>query len=318
MNPKLTLPSQSLILGFVVLLAQLVGYGQETSDSLQTRQKTQRQLELRHDNDVFGGSDRYYTTGNFITYRYGLTGARYAENPEQISFTLQQEIYTPTNKLARNTDNLDRPYAGFLGISVGWSKANPSTLVNGSVLLGVAGPASGAEAFQSFFHSLGIGAEFEWFQQIENSVHINTYLDYIKEWQLVQGSWGLIAAIKPGFAVGTKDVFAQQEVAFFFGKRNELRQSLAYNQLGVLQDELFVKLRANYRYVKHDGMLEGNLVSDQSPFLVGARPNVLMLGFDVFWRWGRNDFKAGYNYNTAKFSRGESHMFATLSVARRL
>ncbi len=277
------------------------------------------QLILRHDNDVLGSTDRYYTTGNFIGYRYLLQGTRYEENPEQISFFLEHEIYTPTNKLARNTENLDRPYAGFLGLSAGWSKSTETGMIDTRVLTGVTGPISGAEDFQGFFHDVGgIGASFDWFDQIENSFHINVYLDYVKEWKLLEGPWGLRAAVKPGFSVGTKDVYAQQEVAFFFGKRNGLKSSIAYNQLLSMQTELFVKLRAAYRYVNHDALLEGNLARDKSPFLVDAEPNLLIMGFDIFCRWGRNDIVLGYTYNTAKFTPGDPHMFASLSIARRL
>ena len=192
-------------------------------------------------------------------------------------------------------------------------------MINTRVLMGAAGPISGAEDFQGFFHSsAGIGQTATWVDQIENSFHFNVYVDYVKEWEIIEGPLGLRAAVNPGFSAGSKDVFAEQEVAVFFGKRNDLKSSIAYNQLQSLQNELFIKLRANYRYVKHDGLLEGNLARDKSPFLVSAKENLLILGVDVFYRLGRNDIKLGYTYNTPKFSNGDSHLFATISVARRL
>ena len=52
------------------------------------------QIELSHDNDFLQFTDRYYTAGNFITYRRLLKNKKHKR---QNSFFLGQEIYTPSD-----------------------------------------------------------------------------------------------------------------------------------------------------------------------------------------------------------------------------
>jgi len=310
---------RTLLLFLFIALSCQVSWAQNITTSTENKTSRHQQLELRHDNDFFNFTDRYYTSGSFIEYRYRLDQGEYEEHPEQISFLLQHEIYTPSNILTSDITEMDRPYAGFLGISSGWSKVVNTEFLQTKVLIGVSGPISGAADFQGLFHSAGGISTPPWDNQINNSFHINFYVDYIKEWLLYAGSLRLYVATNPSFAVGTKDVYVQQETAIYFGKRNAMPSSVAYNQLGSLDNELFLKLRANYRFVQHDAMLEGNLVRDNSPFLVSSKDSVLFLGADVIYRWGKNDFKLAYTYHTPKFFRTQDpHIYMGVTVARRL
>ncbi len=68
------------------------------------------QIELSHDNDFLQFTDRYYTAGNFITYRRLLKNKKHKR---QNSFFLGQEIYTPSDLEETDILKFDRPYASY-------------------------------------------------------------------------------------------------------------------------------------------------------------------------------------------------------------
>jgi len=85
---------------------------------------------LRVDNDKLSSIDRYYTSGLFITYRKNLENNfifnKTENNALQLNVTLGNETYTPKNLKSFNTDDFDRPYAGwfFLKTELGRIKSN--------------------------------------------------------------------------------------------------------------------------------------------------------------------------------------------------
>ena len=145
---------------------------------------------------------------------------------------------------------------------------------------------------------------------------INFYSNYIYEWKLNPNPFSVYFALSPTIAFGTKDVFLQQDVVFYFGKRNPLHKSIAYNQLGKLKNELFFAVRAGYRYVVHNTMLEGSLIKDSLVLLVEPYQNFFIYNIEMYYRWGRNDIKLFYNFNSPETKKADYHMFVTLSLAR--
>ena len=276
------------------------------------------QIELRHDNDFWISTDRYYTTGTFIEYR-NLLKDEFAEySKKQITIGLQHLFYTPTNLLSENTIDFDRPYAGYLGLTVGNLYTNKSQAIDFTIAIGVTGPISMAEDFQNLFHSgAGIGRPTAWSSQIENSIHFNLYFDYIKEWMLLPKPFGVYLALNPKVALGTTNIYIDQGFKFFFGRRNPLTQSIAYHQLGEFEKEYFFSVNFAYRFVEHNAFLEGQLISDDSDFLVKAKKELYLFGVEGYYRTRRNDFKVGYQYVTQETPKAALHLYFTVSLARR-
>jgi hypothetical protein len=297
-----------------------------TSDSLgQSQEKIsgksafyKHQIELRHDNDFWISTDRYYTTGTFIEYRNLLTDAFSEDSKKQITFGLQHFFYTPTNLTSNNIEDFDRPYAGYLGLTVGNIYTNKSQVIDFTIAIGVTGPISMAEDFQNLFHSgAGIGRPTAWTSQIENSVHFNLYVSYVKEWLLIPRPFSVYAALTPKVAAGTTHIYIDQGFKFYFGRRNPLTQSMAYNQLGTYEKEFFFSVNFCYRYVDHNAFLEGHLIGDNSEYLVEARKELYLFGIEGYYRIRRNDFKIGYQYITPEAQRTAQHVYFTVSLARR-
>lgn len=125
-------------------------------------------LSITFENDIFGGTDEYYTNGARITYvsprnelsaihrlarrNLGwLTGAADWYG----TFAIGQNIYTPVEITFRPPDADDRPYAGFTYASVGISADRGDRLDTLALDLGVVGELAQADDIQRLVHDLG-------------------------------------------------------------------------------------------------------------------------------------------------------------------
>ena len=276
------------------------------------------QIELRHDNDFLHFTDKYYTTGNYIVYRFLANDEDGTDINRQNAFYLGQEIYTPSDLDEIDYTKYDRPYGGFLGLFYQHTVASKKWLFDFKSSFGVTGPWSGAEGLQSLFHETATEDSRvpTWNEQIGNGVTINFYFNYVNEWQLAFYPFSVYFALSPEIALGSKDVYLQQDVVFYFGKRNPMHQSTAYNQIGKLKNEFFFATRFGYRRVIHDTMLEGNLINESSILLMDPLKNVFFYKVEIHYRKKRNDFKLYYNYESSRTKRAKSHYYVTLSLAR--
>jgi hypothetical protein len=145
---------------------------------------------------------------------------------------------------------------------------------------------------------------------------MNLYAEYAREWQLAANPFGVHIALRSQFAYGTKDQFVQPEILAYFGRRNIMASSIAYSQIGDLEREIFFVLRAGYRFVAYNGLLEGNLWGDDSVYLVDTLDSVLQLGFDFQHRFKQNDYMVGYRFNSDETKASQTHQYVILSYAR--
>jgi hypothetical protein len=295
---------------FIAAVAQEVP---KTTDSLPFYK---RQIELLHDNDFLLFTDWYYTTGSYITYRVLLNEKEEGLDRRQMDFALSQEYYTPSNVLAKDIEDLDRPYAGYAAITSRLTFTDEVRLLEFALQLGVSGAISGAEGFQSWFHSTNDSNNPTWVGQIDDAVHANVYVNYTRDWPILSGPFKVFAAWTPGLAMGTKDIFIQNKASFYFGKRSSIMNTMAYHQLGKIEREFFFVVNFNYRYVMFDGLLEGNLVGDNSIYVLNPVDHLFTYGFEVLYRKKRMEYKAGYHYSSPKAPTTTLHTWISLSIAR--
>ncbi|MEO6347676.1 MAG: lipid A-modifier LpxR family protein [Aquaticitalea sp.] len=275
------------------------------------------QLRLQHDNDFFTLTDRYYSSGLFLNYTRLLQNDLLVGENEQITFSIGQEVYTPSDLNTMEISKQDRPYVGFLALKGGWSLVKKKHGLNVSFLLGVAGKASGAGGFQRWYHNVFVVADPPtWAGEMENSLHVNLYVSYRREWQLAPNPFSISLAVQPELAFGTRDVYAHTELITYFGRRDPFSSSMGYNRIGSTGREIFFSLRAGYRYVGHNALLEGNALGDKSVFLVPANKEIIYAGVDVQHRFGKNEYWVGYRIQSAEANTTESHKYVILSYAR--
>lgn len=289
----------------------------QSPDSPNTDKEIKHQIELRHDNDFLTFTDRYYSSGLFLAYRTLLKKGIFASGREQLKFSIGQEIITPSNIISQDVSDLDRPYAGFIGIQSGWSYAKKNNLVEADLLWGVAGPASGASGFQKWYHDIFVVSDPPvWGNQIQNSIHVNLYGSYLKEWRLAPNPFSVHMSLKPEVAFGTRDSYLHPEFLATFGRRNPLTSTMGYNQLGAVDREIFFSFMVGHRFVFHNALFEGNALGDDSEFLVVPNNNIWYYGFDFKHRFGQNNYWVGYRINSPESQETQAHRYIILSYAR--
>ena len=294
----------------------LISYGQHITNDF-SEKISKHQIEFRHDNDFIVLTDRYYSSGIFLTYRKRLEKGLFHSEQEQLTFSIGQVAITPTDVKSEVIDDLDRPYAGFLGLNSGWSFTKNNRGIDFNLLVGVAGKASGAGDFQRWYHNAIVRSDPQaWSGEIENSVHMNLYMSYIYEWRLSPNPFSVYVTVNPQLAFGTKDVYIHPELIAYFGRRNALSSSKAHNRIGDGNRELFFSLSVGYCFIGHNALLEGNALGDNSIYLVDPKKTVLYAGFDFLHRYGQNDYKFGYRINSAETEATVAHKYIILSFAR--
>jgi hypothetical protein len=276
----------------------------------------QNQIELKHDNDFFLLTDRYYSSGLYLTYRTILKKGVSKTASEQLELSLGQEIFTPSQTQSTNIDEFDRSYAGYIGIQTTWSAEFDKQLIKVGFSLGLVGPNSGAGGFQRWYHNtLVISDSPLWVNELENSIHSNIYVSYLKEWELAPNPFGVRLGLKPKAALGSRDMFFETEGNFQFGRRNTLAHSIAYDRLGSNQREIFFAFTFAFRRVIHNGLIEGNFFGDTSAVLRESKQTVLRYGFDFNHRFNANDYKLGLHFNTAETGQSKLHKYIALAYS---
>ncbi len=276
-----------------------------------------QQIELRHDNDFIMGEDRYYSTGNFITYRVILEREQDSLKKRQHHFTLLQEIFTPSDLLETNYLRYDRPYAGFLGFQYTHSIALKNRVYNVAFSTGITGNSSGANWLQNAFHNSVSGSRAsQWIAQIAEGLTLNTYASFTQEWLMSTEPLGIYIALTPKIALGTKDVYAQNDFVLYFGNKQPAYNSMAYNQIGSLENEFFVGVRVGYRYVFHDTMLQGNLLGDSSLFTVRPSQNIFIYNVETYYRYKCYEVMFFLNFISKRTKKAQEHFYFQFSIAK--
>jgi hypothetical protein len=167
-------------------------------------------LSFTLDNDLFAGSDRYYTNGVRLAWRsaaYTPPGwladlgrvSRALVPPEgdrRWGLALGQSLFTPEDIARANPDPDDRPYAAWLYGAVNLASATPTSLSRFELQLGVVGPAALGEEAQNTVHRINRGQEAQgWDFQLANEPGVNAIASRI--WRYDRPLAG-----DDGFAVG--------------------------------------------------------------------------------------------------------------------
>lgn len=122
----------------------------------------------RTENDKFstvpGGTDRYYTAGNQVSYTSSPNGVPQAVSDlgryifgggtTWLGLSIGQQIYTPADTQRIHPDPTDRPYAGYLAATAKLIQDVDNTRNVLSVSLGVIGPSAGGRLVQNGFHAV--------------------------------------------------------------------------------------------------------------------------------------------------------------------
>jgi len=165
-------------------------------------------LTFTLDNDLFGGSDRYYTNGVRLAWRspaytppewlaeVGRAGGLLLPpaGARRWGLAVGQNLFTPDDLARENPDPDDRPYAAWLYGAVNLSSATATSLSRLEVQLGVVGPAALGEQAQNTVHRINRGQTARgWDFQLDNEPGVNLIASRI---------WRFNAPLRDGLQIG--------------------------------------------------------------------------------------------------------------------
>ncbi|MBA3013197.1 MAG: lipid A deacylase LpxR family protein [Proteobacteria bacterium] len=166
-------------------------------------------IQLFFENDLFGGTDEYYTNAVQITWlskdlqqyeddlrlpRFSLPFIKalpLSDNPasvHNVGVLFGQQIYTPSDTQTTTAFENDRPYAGFLYGGLALHSKTHLKLDTLEIVLGVVGSASKAEQAQNTVHDLrDINTAKGWDNQLHNEPAVR--FSWQRKWRLDSRDW---------------------------------------------------------------------------------------------------------------------------------
>ncbi|WP_250656268.1 lipid A deacylase LpxR family protein [Alkalimarinus coralli] len=291
------------------------------------------------DNDAIANDDGGYTHGFFLNWGYLLDSdnswettvlnalplPEFSQYQNAISYQLAQTIYTPSNIDTSDLILDDRPYAGLLFGAVNLYRFDAKKSSRYELLLGIAGPGSGAEYVQRYIHDIiGTVDPSGWHHQIGNEVVIRA--GYEQLWRLYQYSftngieYDLLSAADIRAGNLSSDIGGGMTIRVGEGLSNSFPMTwltsgrtlpaLAGSHPG--EWSLFGTLYANY--VFNDITIEGNTFKDShGVHLVNQQWLYLVGGSYQFSNWS---FSGSIQESSHTFVESdESTMFSTFTIS---
>ena len=114
-----------------------------------------------------------------------------------ISFSVARQMFTPDDLDATEVVEDERPYAGWFYYEMGLHQSSQRHLDSLIVQVGVVGPASLTEAYQTIVHDLlGVSNPAGWEHQLNNEIGLQ--LNYQHKWRFKPAEiWGVESSIIP-------------------------------------------------------------------------------------------------------------------------
>lgn len=301
---------------------------------------------MLHENDVFGRTDRDYTSGTLLSVTWGnyeaaadepcrsawsrtmatrINGLVDASLPQRaFVFAIGQQLYTPTRGTPVVVQPDDRPYAGWLFGRWALHAYDSDRSQTIALDLGMVGPAAGGESSQNFFHTVEGFTRFRgWRNQLRNEFGLQLAAETRRvAWRRAQlslvghygGGLGNIETyLNTGFrlqvgASGLNDFQMPPSLRPASSMARVSASSAPANRAP--QGFIGVDLRAIGRNI----FLDGN--SRAPSHRVSRKPAVAELGAGVSWRWAGADFAYSHSVRSREFhGQKNTQVFGGLSIA---
>jgi lipid A 3-O-deacylase len=291
-------------------------------------QQYKHEVGFQSDNDSYlaQGSDRYYTNGLFLHYRFATDQQKLKPGLEKkvIEISAGQMIFNPRSGYRPDPGTQDRPFAGYLylGAALSWFHSDEHML-KASLQLGTTGPSSLAQDGQELLHrTIGFYEPEGWDYQIKNEAAVNASVQYVRLLQRAANAKTDFSF--EGYAnAGTTFSGAGAGVLFRAGNMEQLFSSASYDaRVGTAasadagqRHELFFYAKPQLNFVAYDATVQGSMFSNNSPITFGVKPLVFAQHIGVNYSTGRLtlDFKAIFKTKEIKSS-ASAHQFGSITV----
>jgi hypothetical protein len=301
-------------------------------------------FSFKLENDLFGGSDRYYTAGWQFSWRSAdydpprwvrwLTDAAFPLLPDGTArwgLAVGQQIFTPERTDTRTPDPRDRPYAGWLYSAITVSSFNATSYGAMELQVGVVGPSALGEQVQNNLHDfLNIDRALGWDSQLKDEPGVNLVLTRL--WRMTRpfdrgNPAGLEYGLVPGVtaSVGNVETYASGGFIVRIGRNlnadfgpPRIRPALAGSGYFYPADHWgwYAFAGTEARVVARDIFLDGNTFRDSRS--VDSKPLVgdFVFGAAMIIPWGRLTYT--HVFRTTEFDgQGETFQFGSLSLSVR-
>lgn len=163
-------------------------------------------LNLYIENDKLFDIDKDYTAGHSIEllyfipkeeyFIYNLLATGMNNSDSYISYSLSNQIFTPSDTKEKKLIVNERPYAGWTYLESKIYKSSENQLRSLSLKLGIVGPGSGSNQIQNEFHRLfDINVANGWKNQLRNEVGVN--LNFTQKYKISMENEFFQSAIIP-------------------------------------------------------------------------------------------------------------------------
>jgi lipid A 3-O-deacylase len=294
-------------------------------------QQYKHEVGFQSDNDSYlaQGSDRYYTNGLFLNYRFATDQERLKSGLQKkvIELSAGQMIFNPRSGYRPDPATQDRPFAGYLylGGAISWFHSDEHML-KAAVQIGTTGPNSLAQDGQELLHrTIGFYDLEGWDYQIKNEAAVNASVQYVRLLQRAENTKTDFSF--EGYAnAGTTFSGAGAAVLFRAGNIEQLFNSASYDaRVGTAgsvangqRHELFFYAKPQLNFVAYDATVQGSMFSNNSPVTYGIKPLVFAQQFGVNYSTGRLSLDFNVIFETREIkSSATAHQFGSISASYR-
>ena len=319
------------ILSFLVATPALAQSSSENHPPQSIKPEDNSFLTLTLDNDLFASAiapdkDANYSSGMRLTYfddkadppklikALGDAVPFFNGNKTtNVYYSIGQSLYTPVVFATVIPDPTDRPYAGFLYGSVGYSALSDDRIDDIEVTFGVVGPAALGEQVQKFAHDLvGHVEPRGWDSQLKDEPAL--ILSYQRIWPEALsadlGQYYLRVTPYAGVKLGNVHTYTNKGVTFQLVPERHKKQApparirpaiLGADYSNMPEDEFSWSIFAGteFRVVARDIFLDGNTFRD-SPS-VDKKQSVLDANIGFTITYGRAQMSYTLNWRSEEF-----------------
>ncbi|MTI21367.1 lipid A deacylase LpxR family protein [Fulvivirga sp. RKSG066] len=296
-----------------------------------------RELNISYDNDLYFGTDRYYTSGLDIIHRRLLKAnspwfqrfkSRRNDSTKVIAgFHYGHKIFTPYKIKRKNVEDFDRPYAGWHYLKLHMQNFPGANSMNSfSLELGVVGEMSGIGNFQEWWHEkLSFPQPQGWKYQVGNEVILNLVYKRSMQWSPVRRI-GLYSDTE--IKLGTGMNRATQSAELRYGKANRLFNSAKANsrlshKLPVVgnndpeEEEGYLFYGIEGQYVLSNIFIEGSLLRAETPHTEELEDVVIVRKWGFVYSNYYTTFSFTVYRMTPENKGARKHRFINLNLAFR-
>lgn len=274
-----------------------------------------RSFLLSYENDLFAGTDRYYSQGVFLRVAHPAIGrldmlhvlSPIAGKSVVYDAELHHEAYTPSTIRSDSILRGDRPYAGLAYASLHGTAYlhNEKSTLQTAMIIGIIGPAAGGREIQTLIHrATGDFIPLGWQHQIQNDLLLNYGLRY---------SANVLSKHN-----ATLRLFSQADAGTLYD-RLSAGMTTAFRPLQKsnirLKPSIFGTVEG--RVVAYDARLQGGIFNRHSPYTLTAAQVSRAVGtarVQARLDFGKVGIGGEYTWITREFIGGLPHAWGRLFI----